>query len=151
MPAPRTPGGTPLEDGYQAMHVFEDDTDIALYEIAVKPPGLDGGEKIDQTTQHNEEVRTFAPRSLTTMTDAATTCAYDPAALADILALINEPQLIKTYFPDGGFYSYYGYLRSFEPAELVEGTRPTAQVVIAVTNVDPSDGSEHTPTYTAPS
>lgn len=149
MAAPRTPGGTPLEDGYQAMHVLTD-ADIALYEIAVKPPGIDGGEKIDQTTQHNEEMRTFAPRSLKTATDSATTCAYDPAALADILALVNVNGLIKTYFPDGGFYSYYGYLRSFEPAELVEGTRPTAQVVFAVTNVD-GDGAEHTPTYTAPS
>ena len=146
--APRTPSGAQLEDGYQSVITLAEAPTIALWEKAVTPPGMEGGEKVDVTTMHNDKVRTYAPRSLKEVTDSSMTCGYDPAVLADILAQINVKQQITVHFPDGSSWTFWGYLKNFLPGSLEEGTHPTAQCTIVTTNTNDA-GVESEPEYTA--
>lgn len=142
-----TPSGRKLEDGYQSLITFALDTDVALWEKSVQPPGLDGGEKIDQTTMHNVTQRTYSARSLYEVTDSQITCAYDPHVYNHIKALINQETTITVTFPNGDTLAFFGYLQKFEPNELTEGEQPEATVTIVATNKD-SSGVEQTPVLT---
>jgi hypothetical protein len=141
-----TPDGIKLTDGYQCLIAFAENTDIALWEKTVKPPGIEGGDAVDITTQHNEEWRTSAPRSLKTLTPIQVTAAYDPAVFESILDMVNVVQWITLHWPDGSTYDFVGYLKTFEPAALAEGTQPEATVTIVPTNE--LDGEEEAPVYT---
>ncbi len=44
-----------LEDGHVSLMTFSQDPNIDLYEISVQAPGVDNGDKIDTTTQWNEQ------------------------------------------------------------------------------------------------
>ena len=151
--APRTPVGSKLQDGYQTVITFADDTDIALWEKTVTPMGLEGGEKVDTTTMHNVDVRTYGARFLKEVTDAQMIVAYDPAALADLLALINVPQKVTLTFPDGSTWEFDGYLKNFQPGSIQEGTQPEATCTIVATNTEstagPTEGDEISPVYAA--
>jgi len=145
-----TPTGIKLPDGYQSLITFSRDRDVSFWEKTVKPPGLDGGDAIDTTTMHNVLYRTFTSRSLQTMTDAATTVAYDPAVFSQILTnLVNQPGVVTVAYPDGSTLAFYGYLRSFEPNELSEGAQPEASVTITCTNQDPVTGAEEAAVLTS--
>lgn len=143
-----TPAGRMLEDGYQSLITFAADPDVAFWEKTVQPPGVDGGEKIDVTTMHNVNLRTYAPRNLAEMTDSQFTAAYDPRVLPQILALRNVPTTITIQFPNGDSWAYYGFLQKFEPGELTEGEQPEATVTISPTNRDPLTGEEEDPVLT---
>ena len=144
-----TPTGIWLEKGYQALVTLALDTNIELWEKTVQPPGLDGGEKIDTTTQHNTTYRTFAPRALVTGSDCKFKCAYDPTAYTSILAVINEPTTITVTFPDGSTVAFYGYLQAFQPDAMEEGKQPEADVNIVCTNYDHTAHTEAGPTITS--
>ena len=132
-----TPGGIKLGDGFSSKIAFALDSNIELYEIEVQPPGIDGGEAISTTTMHNVAYRTKAPRSLIEATDSTIKAAYDPIAYTSIKAIVNRRGSITVHFPDGSTYTFYGYLRSFVPDSMVEGTMPVATVVIVETDEDP--------------
>ena len=136
------PQGIKLDDGFPTFIVFAADPDVSLWEKTVKPPGLDGGDPIDTTTMLNDNLRTFASRSLKTMTPMTTTMAYDPKVFSQLLTLINVETTITVRFPNGDTLAFYGYLRSFEPNEISEGEQPTASVTIQPTNQDPTTGNE---------
>src|SRR5689334_19933032 len=87
--APGTPAGILLDDGFSTRITFATNTTVSLWEKSVKPPGLDGGDPIEQTTMRNLTLRTFAPRGLQTLTPMTTTAAYDPNVYNQLLALIN--------------------------------------------------------------
>jgi len=133
-----TPDGIPLKDGYQTLITIEDDPNISFWEKTVQPPGLDGGDKVDITTMHNTALRTYVARSLTEMTDMRTRVSYDPDAYDEILAVINTNDVITVKFSDGSTIAFWGYLRSFEPADISEGSQPEADIVICPTNYDGS-------------
>ncbi len=137
-----TPDGIQLDDGFSTKINIAHDPDISFWEKSVTPPGLDGGDAIDMTTMHNVAHRTFSPRALTTLTEMTTTALYDPDVYDEVLAIINNPTTITVFFPDGSTLAFYGYLRLFEAAELVEGTPPECTVTIHPTNRDPADGTE---------
>lgn len=145
----RTPSGLMLEDGYQCIIKMANAPTIALWEKSVTPPGFDGGGKIDITTMHNATLKTYAAQSLREMTDGSMTVAYDPAVLSDIISQINVNQLFTLYWPNDDTWTFYANLQSFTPNELTIGEQPTAQCIIAPLNVDPSDGSESDPSWTA--
>lgn len=150
-----TPDGIKLKDGYSTKITLSLDTTIEFWEKTVKPPGMDGGDKIDQTTMLNDDWRTFASRSLITLTDSTIKAAYDPNLYNAILGLVNvqkigsSAQIITVTFPDGSTLAYYGFLQSFEPDEMVEGTQPTATIVLAPTNYDPVNNVEAAPVLTS--
>lgn len=149
MPQSRTtPVGTALEDGFSTKIALAIDPDISFWEKDVTPPGVDGGDAIEQTTHFNSAWRTFAPRSLKTGTDITVVAAYDPAVYSQIVAAININGLITVHFPDGSTLDVYGYLRTFSPGNLVEGTMPEATCTFTVTNVNPATGAEAAPVFT---
>lgn len=144
-----------LENGYQSLITFATDSDVALFEKSTTPPAIDGGEAIDITTMFNLVAKTKAPQALYDLSDGQMTCGYNPAVYDGIIALVNliAGQTITQHFPDGSSLAYFGYLKSFAPAALTNGTFPEATVTIVATNRDPSDTSgtgEEAPVYTAP-
>ena len=149
--ATHDPDGIHLDDGYQTLISFEVNPAASFWEKTVKPPGMDGGDPIDTTTMHNETWRTMAPRQLTSMTDLNLTVAYDPVLYdarteaGSILNLLNQKTTINVVFPDGSVLAFYGFLRSFDPTPLEEGSQPEATIVGTVTNQDPSTGAEEDP------
>jgi hypothetical protein len=144
----QTPSGIRLKDGYSTKIAFKRDPDVSLWEVSVKPPGIDGGDAIETTTMHNADWRTMAARQLQTLTDATTTAAYDPNIYTNVLQLININDEITVHFPDGSTLAFWGFLRSFEPGDNAEGTMPTATVTITPTNMDNS-GAEQAPVLTS--
>lgn len=146
----QTPGGIKLKDGYSTKIAFENDPDVEFWEKTVQPPGLDGGDEIPQTTMHNTTVRTFAPRSLYTLTNTTTTVAYDPNSINSIKNnLLNQEGSITVHFPDGSTLDFYGYLKSFTPSDHTEGEQPEAEIVIVATNTDPDNNfTEEVPVLT---
>lgn len=132
-----TESGIKLPDGYQTTIAFQHDAGIELWEKTVQPPGLDGGDPIDQTTMFNLVFRTTAPRSLITLTEASKVCAYDPDVYDQIQAILNLNGGVTVTFPDGSQLSFWGYLRLFEPQSMEEGSQPEANVTITPTNFDP--------------
>lgn len=146
MPTTRqTPVGAFLEDGYQSLITFAADPDVSLWEKSVTPGGIDGGDKIPTTTQHNSAWRTYAARQLKEMTDGGITCAYDVQVYTQIIALVNVETLITVTFPDGSTMDAYGYLKSFVPGALEEGSPPEAEVVVVFTNRHPTTRVETAP------
>jgi len=136
-----TPVGIKLGDGYVSKFTPAADPDISFWEKSVTPFGMDGGEPVDTTTMHNTTYRTMAPRGLITATSSEMTAAYDPRVLDQIVALINVETTWTVLFPDGAQWAFFGFLRSFTPGALVEGTQPEATIVIEPTNTDPNNGS----------
>ncbi len=144
-----TPGGVALGDGYQTLIAFENDLVVAFFEKSVTPSGLDIGDKVDTTTMHNVTHRTSISRSLIEGTDGGAVVAYDPLVLDEIVALLGVEQGITYNYSNGDKWDFWGFLKSFIPSEISEGTHPEATIVIVVTNTDPSDGSEAGPNFVA--
>lgn len=144
-----TPSGIKLKDGYQSLITFAASTTISLWEKTVTPPGLDGGEPVVQTTMHNTQWRTMAPRALITMTPHTFTAAYDPAVYSSILSLLNVETTVTVTFKDGSTLAFYGFLQKFEPAAMSEGTQPEATVTICPTNFDYVNKVEAAPVLTS--
>lgn len=144
-----TPAGIKLSDGYQTLITFARFPTIAFWEKHVQPPGVDGGDKVEQTTMHNTAWRTFRPRHLITLTDSKVRVAYDPSALNNIISMINADDTITCRFPDGSTLAFYGYLKSFEPQECKEGEQPEADVMIVPTNYDATNNVEAAPFLTS--
>lgn len=145
----QTPAGRWLKDGYQVLTTVALDPDISFWEKTITPPGLDNGDAIEQTTQHNADWRGFAPRGLITMTESTRTVAYDPAVYTQIAAVIGRETTITERFADGSTLAYYGYVKSFQPNEMSEGNQPEATVVIQPTNWDYTNNVEAAPVLTS--
>lgn len=142
-----TPVGVRLGDGYQSFVAFAADPNVSLWEIDVKPPGMDAGDAIDTTTMHNVRWRSKAARSLIDTTNASMEVGYDPVVIDQIIALIGVEGAITVKYPNDDTESFFGFLKSFEPNPLKEGEFPTASCEIVCTNIDPADGTEAAPNY----
>lgn len=142
-----TPTGTPLKDGFRTLITFAADADVLLWEKGVKPPGQDGGEAIPQETMHSVQWRRMAPRTLVTLTESTFRAAYKPASYNSALSIINVETVVTIDWPDGTWMAFYGFLRTFEPDELVEGTQPEATCAITPTNWDYVNSVEAGPAF----
>jgi len=156
MVARGTPTGTMLNNGYQSLVAFTENATLGVWEKEVTPPGLDSGDKIDVTTMHNTTYKTFVHQALVEVTDSGMTCAYDPGQLSALVTLLtdasNTNQLISYHYPDGSSWDVYGFLKSFTPETLSNGTQPQATVTIVHTNLNIADPPVETaPAYVAPS
>lgn len=150
MPTTRvTPVGTALDDGFSTLIAFAADPDVSFWEKTVTPPGVDGGDAIEQTTMHNTAWRTFAARSLKTLTDVSLTAAWQPQVYDQIIALINVEGLVTCHFSDTSTLDFYGFLKDFTPGSHEEGSQPEADITIVCTNVNPVTGAETAPVYAA--
>lgn len=141
------PTGRRLPEGHRFTIAFSAKPNICLWEISGNPPGYDGEDLIDITTQHNEVVRQFHPRSLITVTNSTWTVAYDPKAYteAEVRGMINRNQSMTVHFSDGSTLTFYAALLRFEPEEASIGEFPTATIEIGPTNTDPVTGGEELP------
>jgi hypothetical protein len=137
-----------IDDGHQTLIEFSENPAIKFWEKTVTPPGMDGGGENDTTTMHNTAWRTRAPKKLKTLTEAGATVAYDPAVYPEIVAMLNVNQLITITFPDGDTLEFWGWLNTFEPGEIEEGSQPTADIGIMVSNQNNS-GAEVAPVHAA--
>jgi hypothetical protein len=152
-PAPTarvTPTAKKPGSGYKILITFALDPDIEIWEKTVKPSGMDGGDPIDTTTQHNNVVRTKAPRALIESTDITITCTYNPIALGSIRAILNKETTITTAWWDGSTYAQYGFARTFEPGDVAEDGQPEGTLTVSITNQDPTTGAVEEGVYTAP-
>lgn len=144
--SPLALGFGPLPNGYRAFIAFENAPSLAVFEKAVTPPGMDGGEPIDITTMHNVRSRTKAPRHLIEPTDTSMRVGYNTIVWDDTHAqditeetiedLINDNQSITVSFPDGATYDFFGWLKSWTPSEMEDGIFPEADMVIVQSNWD---------------
>lgn len=121
---------------------------VTFWEKSVQPPGIDGGEPIDLTNMRNDDVRTFAPRHLYTVTPIRMSVAYDPTVYDTILANVNVNQSIVTTMPDGATITWWGFLKSFVPQQMEEGRQPMAEIELVPTNID-NNGAEAIPVVVA--
>lgn len=129
-----TPTGTPFDDGYQSLIAFAADPDLDFWEEAVGAPGVDGGDPIPTSTMHNTALRTFAPRSLKTMTPFQVQGRFASGTIDQIDALINQNGWITINWPDGTEYSFVGYLKSFQPGQAQEGSPLQGVIEVIPTN-----------------
>ena len=129
-----TPTGTPFDDGYQSLIAFAADPDLDFWEEVVGAPGIDGGDPIPTTTHHNTALRTFAPRSLKTMTPFQVQGRFASGTVDQVDALINQNGWITVKWPDGTEYSFVGYLKSFQPGQAQEGNPLQGVIEIIPTN-----------------
>ena len=145
-----TPTGIKLEDGYSSRYAFFANANVSFWEKSgVEPPGLDLGDAIDTTTMQNTQYRTKAKRQLIDLTDGAITVAYNPIAIEEIITMmaITDPDAITIWWPDLSNLTFFGFLKSFTPQGMEEGSQPEANVVIVVTNWDPTNDVEAGPVY----
>lgn len=139
-PTPTTrvvPPGQPMKDGYRSLITFAADPDILLWEVGATPPGIEGGDPIDTTNMHTGTWRTFRPRSLLTLTPMSVRCNYYPLVYPQLVAITNLETVVTFHFPSGNYVAFYGFLKSFEPGENVEGEDPEGTANIVPTNWDP--------------
>jgi len=115
---------------------------ITFKEKSITPPGLDGGGEIDTTTLRNTLYRTKKPKTLLTISTMSLTVTYESSLYDEILTMLNVNQLITVNFPDGSSVAFWGWLNSFKPGSLEEGTQPTADIEIIPSNQN--DSSEET-------
>lgn len=140
-----------LDDGFSTTILFSSDSDVKLWEKEVTPPGVSGGGPNDVTTMRNTAWRTMSPKALKTLSPASLVCAYDPAVLDEIVAMVGVNQLITISFPDGATWKFWGWLDAFTPNRIVEGEQPTAEVTIEISNHNNANPPvEVAPDYTAP-
>lgn len=139
------PTGYKLPDGFKSLVAIALGAGINLWEVGVKPPGVDGGDEINTSTMHNLAWRTFHPRSLKTLTEVTITVAYDPAVYSNIISYINVNTSITVWFPDGSYIDFYAFLKKFELSELKEGEFPQATVTLVPTNYDAVNKVEAAP------
>lgn len=145
----QTPSGIPLGDGFRSLKAFARDPDVSFWEKSNKPPGVDGGDAIDTTTMHNVTFRTMASRALYTLTESTCKAAFDPNLVNNIIQLINAEGAITDTFSDGSSISYFGFLKSVEFDDMVEGTQPEATITVVPTNWDPVNKVEAGPVLTS--
>lgn len=154
MAAPATtarsaPVGRYLQDGHSTKIAFAADPDISLWEITVKPPGIDSGDAIDITTMHNTTWRTMASRALKTLTESTLTFAIDPDVYNQANAIIGVEGAMTAHYPDGSTLDFYGFLKNIDPAEHKEGEMPVYSGTITPTNYDPVNRVEAAPVLTS--
>lgn len=123
-----------LTDGHPTKVEFLLDTTVAIYEVSVTPPGIDGGGANDTTTMRNVTWRTQQPKKLKTLTPFSFTAQYNTNVYNTLLALVNQIDQIRVTFSDGAVLLFYGWLNSFIPQAVSEGQPPLATVEVIPSN-----------------
>jgi hypothetical protein len=150
VPTARTlPSGFKLQDGYRTLITFSLNPAVQIFEKTVKPPGIDGGDPIPETTMINSAWRTFAPHQLKTLTECSGKCGYDTAVYVGLMAMINIPCTITVTFPNHATLAFYGFLQKVEVDDHEEGKMPEMSYTIGITNYDYINNVEAGPAYGA--
>ncbi len=130
-----------LEDGHPTKVSIEGYLALAIWESDTTPPAMEGGDPIDLTTFFNSAWRTSVPRNLKSLEPITVVGLYDPVMYETgdengVYDIINVNKVITVTFSDTSTIAFWGYVRSFTPGNHVEGTAPTATVIIQPTMRD---------------
>lgn len=144
-----TPAGIDLKEGFPIKLTLSLLPTAGYREITVKGSGIDGGDAIEISTQHNTARETYYPRVLKKNDEVTAECAFDPNIYSTLESIVNNPNNVTTEtLPDGSTYCYWSVLRKIERSEMKKGERPTITLTITVTNYDPVAHVEVLPVYT---
>lgn len=143
-----TPTGFELPEGYRVTIAFAAKPAVQLWEKSVKPFGIDGGDPIDFTTQHNTDVMTQRPPHLKKITEITFTAGYDPDAMTDLMAMVNNEDSITVHYPENSTHSFFGWLQKAEFSEMKVKEMPLGTFTVAVSNWDPVNKVEQKPVFT---
>jgi len=101
---------------------------ITLYEKNVTPPGVEGGDPINITTNDNGDFMSFAPRSRKQRTAAQAEVTYDDTDLDALEAAVDQSDDILVVWPDDTTKLDSGWVRSVIANQTQEGEQPTANI-----------------------
>lgn len=118
--------------------------------ISINIPGINSGGEIDTTTMANATWRTRAPKALKSLDPVTAEVSYATDSWSAINTEIGNNQLMTITAPDTTTFEFYGYVDTFVPGALEEGSRPTATLTIIPTLRNASD-AETAPVYSIPS
>lgn len=121
---------------------------MSLCNVSLGSVGFEGGDPIDTTCLTNIAYITKQPQALVEVPDITFTCDYHPDHLASVKTEINVNQAITIQFPGLGTLTFWGYLRSYSPAEAGRGEAWRASGTIVVTNLN-GVPAETAPTWAA--
>ncbi len=150
-PTARTlPTGYKMPEGFKSLITFSGKPGINIWEMEVKPPGVESGDPINTTTQHNIRWRTFALPYLLTLMPLTIKFAYDPdVLLTDILTLCGDDgQVITVLYPENTTICFWGGMSKAEFDNLKEKEFPTGTMTVVPTNWDKSNKVEAGPVET---
>jgi hypothetical protein len=134
--------GAPMHEGHSTRINFDaldSGVELVLFEDEVTPPGLDGGESIEQTDMRNTVYETYAFRKLVKLSDSPFTAGFDGAAFGTLLSILNVNGQITITLPDAKTIIAWGALTQFTPQSMVKGQKPKASCVIKWSNLNGSD------------
>jgi hypothetical protein len=134
-----------LLDGFNTTLTFPG-TGSTLIEKTITPSGGDAGGPIDFTAMRNARYRTFAPKSLITMTPLMMKAKFDPAYYITAFANLGVNQACVLNFPTiqagvsvtAHTLTFWGWLNTFKPEEFDEGKLPLADVEVQPSNINGS-------------
>jgi hypothetical protein len=152
MPAPVAvarvaPTGIWIPDGFRTKVCFSDAPNLAIFETAVTPAGVDNGEPIEQDSMWNVRWRMKREHQINEFLPTTIKFMYDPAYRSLLNGLCGHNQTITESIYDGSTCAYFGYPRSFIYDEHVEGKKGTGTAVVQPTNVDPASKGEFGPVF----
>jgi hypothetical protein len=142
------PTGYRLQEGFKITYAFAANPGVQFWEKTVQPPSMDGGDAIEQTTQHNIKYRTWAPRALITLGESTVKAAYDPNVIPELLAIINFITSVTVHYPTNATWCFWGHIQKFVPDALEQGKQPEATITVIADNWDPNNNVEAGPVYT---
>ena len=119
------------------------DTNLVC-ELEVTPPKMDGGEPIDLSCMRSGEWATFGARRRKKVGPMTIMVSWNPEVYRNFVIGIVDPRLKLNYnqlmylrFPNGAILTFYGFVTGFDPQALKEGERPTANITIQMSFLDP--------------
>jgi hypothetical protein len=119
-----------------------------MWEISVKPPGVDGGDPIDFNSMHNVAWRLQRARRLKTLMPISFKFGYNPNFYDDLIAQVNAETSVTVTFPQHMAVAAYGWLQKAEFDDLEEGKPATGTGTVVFSNWDPVNNVEAGPVTT---
>jgi hypothetical protein len=105
---------------------------VTFEEVTVTYPGIQGNEKIEQTSNQNTGYKSYVPGDLKEVTDTSATVFYSTDEWADILAIINISGALTLTFKNGdSIGDTDAWLVSAVPTGATINERPTMDIVVS--------------------
>lgn len=140
-----TPGGKPLEDGYQTLLAIEDHLTLKIWEKDVGNSAMDAGDPMEFTNMHNVRHRTFGMQALILDEPFTVRCFFDPAVETIMRTLLGQSKSMTRILADGSTTTFFGSVKRFAEDDNTIGEVPEADLEIVVTNWDPVNDVEAPP------
>lgn len=122
---------------------------LTFEEVSVTYPGIQGNEKIEQTSNQNTAFKSYEPGDLKEITDVQATVYYSTDDWDDIVSIINVKGTLAIAFKNGDSISDTdAWLVSATPTGATINERPTMDVVFSFPGEDSAGASSFSVTAT---